>query len=280
MNHERRGVALVINIRSYNPNPYKLQERKWSAKDVENLKKTLNYLEFQVVLCQDLTKGEIEQVLLEQALVDHCQSDCFLCVVMSHGNEDKIVASDNEEISFEDIMAPIKQCKSLINKPKLFFFQACRGEKAMEEASLVESRPCSAMSTISGGHPCGDGDHTQNNTKTNVHTLNTNKKTQVQAESDLLVFNATLPKHLAYGTEKDGTVFIKNVCEVFTEAYKNIPNNTKLSQMVLNINSKVKEYKFESDEKQLSVSTNILTKDVHFLPKNVSAFFNAFKRFQ
>ena len=51
---------------------------------------------------------------------------------MSHGNEDNIVTKDNKLISFEEIMAPIKSCLSLENKPKMFFFQACRGENKME----------------------------------------------------------------------------------------------------------------------------------------------------
>jgi caspase 7 len=147
MNHKKRGVALVINIRSYDaPNPFELKERVWSVKDVENLKKTLNYLEFQVILCNNIAKSELEQVMREQSLVNYKNSDCFLCVVMSHGNKEKIVTSDNQEISFEDIMAPIKSCVSLENKPKLFFFQACRGENEVE-ITRVKSRPDSGAST-------------------------------------------------------------------------------------------------------------------------------------
>jgi hypothetical protein len=84
-------------------------------------------------------------------------------------------------------------------------------------------------------------DHTRNNNTTDGPSLNTNKKTSINAESDLLVFNATLPKHYAYGTELDGTVFIKNVCKVLNEAYKEIPNNIPLSKMILNINNNVRE---------------------------------------
>jgi hypothetical protein len=37
MNHKERGIALVINMQNYDaPNPFKLEERKWSEKDVEN----------------------------------------------------------------------------------------------------------------------------------------------------------------------------------------------------------------------------------------------------
>jgi hypothetical protein len=262
MKHEKRGVALVINIRSYNPNPNKLQERKWSAKDVENLKKTLNYLEFQVVLCENFTKSQIEQVMQEQASIDYSESDCFLCVVMSHGNEDKIVASDNEELSFEEIMAPIKSCPSLENKPKLFFFQACRGDNEITIPPVI-TRPISAQSKTSIGHANSDGDQTRTNVKTDA--LKTNKVTPITVESDLVVYNATLPKHYAFGTEKDGTIFIKSVCEVLNEAYKELPNNVPLSKMILSINKSVRDSGI-----QLADPIIHLMADVYFMPKNVS----------
>jgi len=188
MNHAKRGIALVINIRSYDLNPDKLEERVWSAKDVENLEKSLKYLEFDFELRQNLTKAQIKQELQRQANnhENHKNSDCFLCVVMSHGNEEKIVTHDNKEISFEEIMAPIKSCSSLFEKPKLFFFQACRGENEMK-------RPDSGDLTFEE-LPSREDFPTQNNNK--------RQKTLISAESDLLVYNATLRDHLAFGTEK------------------------------------------------------------------------------
>ena len=41
MNHAKRGIALIININKYDPNPNKHKEREWSIKEVENLTKTL-----------------------------------------------------------------------------------------------------------------------------------------------------------------------------------------------------------------------------------------------
>ena len=259
MNHEKRGKALVINMQTYDaPNPFKLTERVWSVRDVDNLKKTLEYLEFDFKLCQNFTKSQIEQEIKEMASsIDHSNSDCFLCVVMSHGNEDKIVTSDNKEMSFEEIMAPIKSCKSLENKPKLFFFQACRGDNEMENPHLTRSRSDSGESTSSGQ---GIRD-----SAINSDSLNSNKKTRKNAESDLLVYNATLPRHYAYGTETDGTVFIKNVCQVLNDAYKYMPNNMPLSKMILNINKSVRDSGI-----QLADPINHLMADVYFTPKNVS----------
>ena len=252
MNHKQRGKALVINIRTYNPNPDKLNERVWSVKDVENLQHTLGYLEFDFKLCQNFTKSQIEHEIKEMASsVDHSNSDCFLCVVMSHGNEDKIVTSDNKVMSFEEIMAPIKSCASLSDKPKLFFFQACRGDN-----ELVNPRERSRSDSSAEG---------MTDSAINSDSLNTNKKTRRNAESDLLVYNATLPNHYAYGTETDGTIFIKNVCQVLNDAYKEMPNNMPLSKMILNINKSVRDSGI-----QLADPINHLMADVYFTPKNVS----------
>jgi len=58
--------------------------------------------------------------------------------------EDKILTSDNKLMSVEEIMAPIKSCSSLSDKPKLFFFQACRGDNQIKKR--IESRPNSVES--------------------------------------------------------------------------------------------------------------------------------------
>ena len=96
MDHAKRGIALVININKCDPNPLKLKGREWSKKDVESLTNTLNYLEFDLDFAENLTKSQIEERLKQIASINH---DCFLCVVMPHGDEDKIFTSDNQLIS-------------------------------------------------------------------------------------------------------------------------------------------------------------------------------------
>ena len=105
MDNEKRGTALVINIRSYEDDKRKNREIK-SKIDVDNLKRTLEYLEFDFKLCDNYKAEQIEQEIQRQASqIDHSQSDCFLCVVMSHGNDkDMFSSSDYKEISYEDII--------------------------------------------------------------------------------------------------------------------------------------------------------------------------------
>ena len=239
MNHEKRGTALVINMRSYEDDKLKNREAK-SKVDVDNLRRTLEYLEFDFKLCDNFTAEEIEQEIQRQATADHSQSDCFLCVVMSHGNDkDMFYSSDYKEISYEDIMAPIKSCETLRNKPKLYFFQACRGtcDMRFERYNFKPS-------------------------KVRLYSID--------YESDLLVYHSTFPDYKSWAKlidkePKEGTIFIKSVCDVLSEAYKRLPDNLPLSQMITKINKSV------SDEKwQLSDPKNTLTKEVVFTPKNVS----------
>jgi hypothetical protein len=51
------------------------------------------------------------------------------------------------------------------------------------------------------------------------------------------------------------------------EAYKNLPNNLPLSQMITMINKRVKE---NTQKIQVAESINRLLKEVFFAPKNVS----------
>ena len=293
MEHEKRGIALIININKYdNPNPYKLEEREWSKKDVENLKKTLNYLEFDLDLPQKLKKSEIEERLKQIASFDHKDFDCFLCVVMSHGNEDNIVTRDNKLISFEEIMAPIKLCPTLENKPKMFFFQACRGENKMNQRpptsksraclslfsrllffqacrreNKIESRASSASSTNSSRGERMSDFASSSNLQSNV---NKNIETKFESESDLLIYFSTLPNHLSWSVDKnEGTIFIKSFCDVFNDAYKNLPNNMSLAQMITRINKSVSEKRL-----QVPVPEFRINKEIKFLPKEVSLVFN------
>jgi len=264
MNHARRGIALVINIRAYDHNPDKLKERKWSEQDVVTLKKTLEYLEFDFRFYENLTANNIKDEIHKIAEIDHKDSDCFLCVIMSHGDDGKIFASDSEELSFEEIMAPIKSCASLQNKPKLFFFQACRGNKEME---ATNHRPDSGVSTSSGHEPDNNDERTSNNNKTINLKQITKQRTKIESEADLLVYYSTIPNHYSYGNVTEGTIFIKSVCKELNEAYKNLPNNIKLSEMLVNINNSVSE-----SGKQLALPELGLLKDVNFTPKEVSKY--------
>ena len=64
--------------------------------------------------------------VLSEAAGDHSDADCFAMAVLSHG-DDGVVYGTNEMIRIDNLIAPFKgnKCKTLLGKPKLFFFQVC-----------------------------------------------------------------------------------------------------------------------------------------------------------
>jgi len=64
------------------------------------------------------------------AAKDHSQFDAFLFFILSHGDSNDVIYGVNGgTISVTELMCSLKptQCPTLQNKPRLFFFQACRG---------------------------------------------------------------------------------------------------------------------------------------------------------
>ncbi len=61
---------------------------------------------------------------------DHESSDLFIFVAMSHGTEGCFLGSDGEDVNiYDDIIKQFRSdmCEGLMDKPKVFIFQQCRG---------------------------------------------------------------------------------------------------------------------------------------------------------
>jgi len=93
------------------------------------------------------------------------------------------------------------------------------------------------------------------------------KRTFIKFESNLLVYYATKKHFNAFANEtNEGTLFIDSFCEVFNQAYTDIPKHLSLSQMITIINAKIEE----KGGKQLTDLSLNFNKEVYFTPKNVS----------
>ena len=60
---------------------------------------------------------------------DHADADCFICIICSHGTREGIYGTDGKILKIEDVTRFFNghHCPALIEKPKLFFIQACQG---------------------------------------------------------------------------------------------------------------------------------------------------------
>lgn len=124
-----RGICLIFNNKKFNENHTHLQERMGTEKDVESLKLLWEKLHFNVIIKTDLTAHEMYDTARDYSRLNHSNYDCFVCCILSHGIQGGIYGSDGEVIEIGLITQQFKgtACRSLGNKPKLFFVQACRG---------------------------------------------------------------------------------------------------------------------------------------------------------
>ena len=124
------GLAIVIANEKFDSDPQKphvsLKQRKGAIKDAELFAQTFGFLNYKVKLHRDLSSDSMRSLVSRVANLDHSEFDSFVCCVSSHGNQTGIYGSNGVVLHRSLFIDPIKSNTSLLGKPKLFFFQACR----------------------------------------------------------------------------------------------------------------------------------------------------------
>lgn len=127
MTKSPRGICLIINNIHFDH----FEHRNSAREDGAFLKSIFKQLDFNVIYHENLPVREMKELLQRTAknssLKEH---EAFVCIVMSHGlKDDWIAGSDDHYIKLEAILGYFNNsnCPNLINKPKIFFVQACRG---------------------------------------------------------------------------------------------------------------------------------------------------------
>lgn len=130
MDNERQGRCLIFNHEKFDEQ-LKLKQRVGSIEDVIVLKDAFECLDFEVEVHIDLIKKEVLDRLKDVSKEDHTNADCLVVCLMTHGDRDNFYAWDTryrKEKFWEFFLT--KNCPKLGLKPKLFFIQACRGDKS------------------------------------------------------------------------------------------------------------------------------------------------------
>lgn len=246
MNYKSRGMALIINNLHFDPNTG-MSDRVGTDQDASALCHTFKALEFEVKLFKDLSKRNMMKLMLEASQVNHGDNDCFACVILSHGEEGEIYGRDGK-ISIDDLVAPFKgdQCKSLAGKPKLFFFQACRGSMLDSGIEVTDSEPEV------------DGDEVDSV----AHRIPT--------EADFLMCYSVVTGYFSWRNSARGSWFIQSLCQ----ALDHYGSSLEIMRVMTRVNHKV-SYDFESNaakeymtrKKQVPCIVSMLTKELYFKPK-------------
>ncbi|XP_033754755.1 caspase-8-like [Pecten maximus] len=126
------GRALVVNNDQFrgsgnNPSP----ERRGSTIDFDAviaLLKDLGFAESHIESHQNLTKGQLKEIIEEAAGYEYNDFGCFVCVIMSFGEPGIIICpgedgKEDERCEIKDIQAPFTgdKCSKLATKPKIYF---------------------------------------------------------------------------------------------------------------------------------------------------------------
>ena len=95
-------------------------------------------LKFTVQCHNDVSAADMTRLMHDMARLDHSDYDCFICCILTHGRLGEVFGSDGVSVEIRDLTAALKpsSCPSLAGKPKLFFMQACQGEKTQVGEAL------------------------------------------------------------------------------------------------------------------------------------------------
>ncbi|XP_011829899.1 PREDICTED: caspase-10 isoform X5 [Mandrillus leucophaeus] len=170
-----------------------LPEESWQGKHArsnEILTGVFQWLGFTVHIYNDVTKGEMEEVLQkEKCNPAHADGDCFVFCILTHGEDGAVYSSDEALIPIREIMSHFTalQCPGLAEKPKLFFIQACQGEKIQ----LSKSIEADAL---------------------NPEQAPTSLQDSIPVEADFLLGLATVPGYVSFRHVEEGSWYIQSLC--------------------------------------------------------------------
>ncbi|XP_048248459.1 caspase-3-like [Haliotis rufescens] len=313
--HPERGVAVIINNEAFStPGQEESDDRAGSSYDAEALDTMFTGLGFKVHRYDNLTSSAMVETLTAIADMEiHSKSDCFACAILSHGGDavipdntpgavllerqDYVLGVDGGVVLVASIISIFSdtRCPGLVGKPRLFFFQACRGTN-MDSGVGVKVRKTKVNPDVRTPRE-GDGaeqtDH-KDAEEGNVDIEDSNVETNYDSDidntdsitlrpvlsvspsninKDILVMYATPPGFYAWRRDT-GAWFTQSLRTILT------PYNAtywSLTTLLTHVNKRVAVW-YESsypgdtsmnEKKQVPCITHMLTKDVYFRPKNM-----------
>ena len=235
------GICLIINNHEFSDPDHPV--RNGAELDQKNLADTFKYLRYDVRIEENLSSREMTMKLREMSNdVDHSRYDSFVCCIMSHGTVNAVYGSDSEEVRIADLTGTMKECVSLVDKPKMFFIQACRGKKDGEGLPVQREVERDTVESDGPKYPSIG-------------------RTLVPKDADFFLGYATPSGQAAYRSPKSGSWFISELCQVFTDFSK----DHTLGSMILKVNSRVcDKASVKYNWKQCIERVDRLRKDIHF----------------
>ncbi|XP_063976031.1 caspase-1-like [Diachasmimorpha longicaudata] len=244
MSHAKRGLALIFNHEFFTVSH--LKPRSGTNVDCEQLVSTLKDLGFEVKDFHNATHRDIAKNLEAVADKDHSNHDCLVVAVLSHGELGLLYAHDTP-YKADTIWSyfTADKCPTLAGKPKIFFIQACQGDRLDAGATLKER------------------------TETDGHHAPTFR---IPSHADFLIAYSTIPGFFSWRNTTRGSWFMQALCIELREngtRYDLLTLLTFVSQRVaLDFESNTPDNMTMHQQKQIPCITSMLTRLIKFTPKN------------
>ncbi|XP_029160880.1 caspase-1-like [Nylanderia fulva] len=240
MNHSKRGIALIFNHEFFNISH--LKARSGTNVDCDNLINTLKNLGFEVHDLHNSTHGDIVKQLQKVADMDHSEHDCLVIAVLSHGELGLLYAQDTAykaDSLWYNFTAD--KCPTLAGKPKLFFIQACQGDKLDPGITLKERTETDGLPTATY---------------------------RIPSQADFLIAYSTIPGYYSWRNTSRGSWFMQALCLELREngtRYDLLTLLTFVCQRVaIDFESNTPDNITMHQQKQIPCITSMLTRLVKF----------------
>uniref|UniRef100_A0A2I3HN11 Uncharacterized protein n=1 Tax=Nomascus leucogenys TaxID=61853 RepID=A0A2I3HN11_NOMLE len=240
MNFEKLGKCIIINNKNFDK-VTGMGVRNGTDKDAEALFKCFRSLGFDVIVYNDCSCAKMQDLLKKASEEDHTNAACFACILLSHGEENVIYGKDGVT-PIKDLTAHFRgdRCKTLLEKPKLFFIQACRGTE-LDDGIQADSGP--------------------------INETDANPRYKIPVEADFLFAYSTVPGYYSWRSPGRGSWFVQALCSILEEHGKDL----EIMQILTRVNDRVaRHFESQSDDprfhekKQIPCVVSMLTKELYF----------------
>ncbi|KAL2734394.1 caspase-1-like [Vespula squamosa] len=242
MNYDNRGKCVIFNHTVFDED---LNKRTGTDIDAMRINDVFTKLGFEVVRYDDLIYTDLRDTISTLSSEDHSNSDCICIFVLTHGMSDNLIYAKDVPYNANYIWKPFSAdlCPSLAGKPKLFFFQACKGKRYQES---FEFR-CNADFTDS----------------TTIYTIPTH--------ADFLIAYSTIEGFYSFRNEEKGSCYVQYLCDTLEEYAdtKDLLNILTITarKVAIKFTSSNKKYLESHNKKQIPSVTSMLTRDLYLKKK-------------
>ncbi|XP_021411054.2 caspase-10 [Lonchura striata] len=224
MDGPHRGFCLIINNVNFGSS-----QRMGSYKDAEQLERVFTWLGLDVRTRTNLTSGEIINLMKTwQHEQDHKDRNCFICCILSHGKSGAIFGTDYRPVSIRMLMSHFtaKQCPQLAAKPKLFFIQACQGDKIQDPVYVYSDGPTPDLSSMQERVSLSES---------------------IPEEADFLLGMATVDGCVSFRHVQEGSWYIQALC---SKLQLLVPRGEDILSILTQVNEDVARRESPSGEKK------------------------------